>query len=756
MSDMSTIALLVLLFVLLMLLLKKRGRKKQTDDVVTLKSKKVRLVDRIDYKRAFLRLQKVPLLRRYMHNLCNIFESYFPDDKDSVHRMSVLVLLGSSSCSVLVFLICILVSPSFYTMLCSFVIIFIINKEIIDGVTDRLDKIIIEQLDNFIELLQFNYAQSKMIDEALHDSICGKNRVLEKHAKSILDVLNADDLDGALSVYLQNVHNAFLKELMCICVVVHEYGDTIRDGESCFLRNLVKLKNKLGLELNNMALTKNAFVLHTFLTIPPIFCSIFLISWGTKTIPELEPYLNSFYGFMVKILVPIASLVVYFIIKRLKSRGDVDLSDHQLLNTIVNIPIVRNLLVRYYDNNYGRKIITDKMLKKVGSKLTTYTLMVKRILFAVCGMLVTFCIIVGLNYSTRYRIRNEIVGDSSKTSAASEEVSVEMLMLIRAYTDQYLSVDILKLYKEETDTVVTEYNAVVRQWLQQIIEQDLLTNSIEISDKQALMAAQQYNTEHANTTRLYLAYLGTKDGQIREENEAMYEMGVEQLKILKDTASQPKAIELSVLRNDIATDVVNNVINYNTACINWLHVLLTLISSMFFFQIPYLWITLNKSAMQQMMQNEVMQFQALILILSAEKRMSVDVILDWMLKFSVIFHSSLHKCVVEFPESEEQALKQLLADETFEPFQSLIRNLMMCDNVGIMQAFNSLEVTQNNYVESVKIKLKQRIQSNSQVSMLLIFFLFGFVIITNMAYPLSASATRQLNTTMGAMSEESE
>ena len=47
--------------------------------------------------------------------------------------------------SVLIFSICVVLSPSIYTMLCSFVVIYIVNKEIIDGVIDNLNGKIIEQ-----------------------------------------------------------------------------------------------------------------------------------------------------------------------------------------------------------------------------------------------------------------------------------------------------------------------------------------------------------------------------------------------------------------------------------------------------------------------------------------------------------------------------------------------------------------------------------------------------------------------------------
>lgn len=754
MSDYTIMGGAIVLVVLLLSLLQKRREKSKVKNIAILKDKKIHFWDRINYRAAFLKLQKIPLLKRYLYNLCKILESYFPGDKNSMQKVSVLILLGSSTASVLIFSICVVLSPSIYTMLCSFVVIYIVNKEIIDGVIDNLNGKIIEQLDNFVELLQFNYAQSHMIDESLHDSICGKNKIVEKHAKAILQILNADDMDSALSVYLKNTQNSFLKELTCICVVVSEYGDSVRNGESCMMHNIVKLKSRLGNELNNLRKIRYAFAAQVVLSIFPIFCSIALISWGTSTIPELEPYLNSFYGFTVRALVPVLTLVVYYVIKRLKSCGEVDLNEHTLLNNIAAFPIVHSILVRYYNNNYGKKIKMDKELKRVGSKLTTFTLAVKRFIFAVGGMALVFMIIVGINFSIKYRITHEIVGDSSKSSASPEEVSVEMLMLIRAYTDKYLSADVLGLYKKETGALTAEYNDSVQQWLKDRITTELTTNPVEITYAQALSAVKQYNTEHANTTKLYLAYFGSNDGSIREENDAMYAMAEEQLKTLLETAKKPSGIEISILRENIASDVAANIASYNTARLQWFHIFIVLMSSFITFQIPYIWLTLNRTATQQMMQNEVLQFQALILILSAEKRISVDVILDWMLKFSVVFRSSLHKCVVHFPESEEQAFEQLLEDETFEPFQSLVRNLMMCDNVGIAQAFSSLEVSQNNYIESIRISTEHRINTNSQLAMLLVIFMLGFVIMADTAYPLMASAQNSLTTTMNAMSDE--
>ena len=47
-----------------------------------------------------------------------------------------------------------------------------------------------------------------------------------------------------------------------------------------------------------------------------------------------------------------------------------------------------------------------------------------------------------------------------------------------------------------------------------------------------------------------------------------------------------------------------------------------------------------------------------------------------------------------------------------------------------------------------------RSNTNSQLAMLLVIFILGFVIMADTAYPLMASAQNSLTTTMNAMSDE--
>lgn len=724
------------------------NRRKEQEKIGGIKKQRSGILTSDNYKNAYLKLQKVPLLRKYLFSVKSILESYFPGDIKTVHKYSVLTMLGVSCISIVAFATVMILVPTIYAFVCCLILIYVINKEVLDVIVNMLEKTIIQQLNNYVELLQFNFMQTGMIDEAIHDSIVGQNTIVEKHAREILKVLESDDLDRDLSNYLRNTNNPFLKELMCICVTVFLYGDTERDNESSFLYNIKKLKERLGLELENINDISYNFRFHTILTMPPIFLTIYLITWARGTISELEAYYNSFYGFLIKIFIPIVCLVAYFIIKRLKSRGSIDLGDHEFLTAVSNFPLVNRLLTRYYNTNYGKKLISEKMLKRTGSALTVYTLAVKRVLFSIAGFILTFILVIGMNVSTRYRITHEVVGVGSKSSAASEEMSIEMLLFIRAYTDYYLENNVFECYKDATGVSATTFDENLYTWLYTTMESNLLDNDIEISEEQAMAVIKQYNYEHKSSTKLYTAYLGTEDGAIRDDNDAMYELAVKQLVNLRNEAGTAGSLTVDVLRTSVATDVTNDVRDYYNAYLHWYYAILAIIVSIVAFQIPYFWIYLNKEATQQMMQNEVLQFQALILILSTEKQMAPDMILDWMLKFSVVFRRSIHKCVVHLPQDELVAMETLIKDEPFEPFQNLVRSLMMCDRVGVAQAFSSLDVDQKNYIESVQQRTKQRIASNASLSLMIVFGLYGLVMILVMVYPLMTESSGQLTSTM--------
>lgn len=92
------------------------------------------------------------------------------------------------------------------------------------------------------------------------------------------------------------------------------------------------------------------------------------------------------------------------------------------------------------------------------------------------------------------------------------------------------------------------------------------------------------------------------------------------------------------------------------------------------------------------MEEEVSQFQTIILMLMHMNRVHVEEILEWMETFSIHFKEPLQKCLSNFSSGSYEALEQLKTDVSFPPLIGLIDNLQLaCEDLGVERAFEELE-----------------------------------------------------------------
>ena len=754
MSDMMLITIIgsasVGLVLLFLIYKYKYADAADSSSIFTVKKKHVH---KNNYDKLYQNLENMFGVKGYTRRIRSIFEVYFPGDERLVKELTVKMVIGMFTLLVLSLIIVLLLKPTIYMLFCVLVLVYVLSDQLVRYIITTNESRLLMELDNFVELLQFNYLQNSMIDEALHDCMIGKNKLVERHAQKILDVIQADDLEDALYVYNTTVNNNFLKELMCICVIVFQYGDSEVNGQSAFLDNLKRLKDRIGSSAVESAEIKYNFAWLPILCILPLFAVQFLEDWAIKMIPSLEAYFKGYYGFIVTIACAIISIVSYLWINVLREDGMVDLSDHAFLQWLSDIPFVHNRLVTYYNNNYGKELQTSNLLRQLGSRLTVYTLAIKRVLFAVIAFALCLTSVVGFNVYTKYHIRTQVTGTGSKSSAASEEESVVMMLLSKGYTTKYVEEDIIALYNEENGTNVHTMTPDVKQYLRDLVTADLKVGNVEISNEDAMVVIKQYNTEYASSTTLYTAYLGSNDGTIRDYDETMVAMANKQLQGFITTAESPNPLSLTVFETSVVDDVVDAVTNYENAYLHWYHTLLCVVVSCIAFMVPYLWLLYNKRSMQFQLQSEVMQFQALIMILMPVKGMSAQTILDWMLIFSKVFHQSLHTCSIKITAAEEKAFNDLIAAEPFEPFRDLIRKLQMCDKVGVANAFATIGVTRNNYAEKSKQESKFRVTSNTALALMVVVVPTVCIFALFMAIPFLLESFGQLNTTLYEMTQ---
>ena len=103
------------------------------------------------------------------------------------------------------------------------------------------------------------------------------------------------------------------------------------------------------------------------------------------------------------------------------------------------------------------------------------------------------------------------------------------------------------------------------------------------------------------------------------------------------------------------------------------------------------------------MDDEVMQFQTIILMLMYIERVSVEYILEWLTRFSSIFREPLQRCLNNYESGAYEALEQLKDEVTFKPFIRIVESLQSAvENVKITDAFDELETERAFFQEKRK------------------------------------------------------
>ena len=599
----------------------------------------------------YKKLENTPVLNAYTRRIRNALEISMPGDSKNVVDTTVKIVLAVVMVLFLLTAGAIVANVSLYTVVCIIITAYVFSEQLLQNQLNKNETILLTQLDKFLDQLQFHFLQSRMVDEALHDAINGRNKVVELHARKILKIVQSDDMDGDVALYNASVSNKYLKELCMICVSTFTYGDTKENNCSVFLENIKRLKERLGNEMTTRADTQHRFRGQTLVCIIPIYAIQPLMSWGISNIPELESYFNGYYAIVSMLVCTIVAIGTYLWVNQLKLDGMPDLSEHKFLHFLTTIKPVRSFLNRYYNENYGKRMKISKMLKQLGSKLTVYTLAMKRALFAVLSILFMISFFIGSNMYTKNHIRTLITGSCRQSNAADEEETLTMMLMVRGLTDYYLDeVDVISLYNSESGSHASTVNKDVKTWLTTRIENDIKTGGLyTLTEEQKMETVLQFNSEHASSTKMYTAYLGSLEGPIREDDPAMYDMGLKQLEEISLASMEENPLSIELFTQYVASDVAERIADYKNAYFKWWYWLVIIVIAIVAFWLPYFWLIMNRSNSQQILESEVMQFMSTILVLKPVKAMSVQILLEWMLNFAVVFRRGLNHCIVNLP-----------------------------------------------------------------------------------------------------------
>lgn len=143
----------------------------------------------------------------------------------------------------------------------------------------------------------------------------------------------------------------------------------------------------------------------------------------------------------------------------------------------------------------------------------------------------------------------------------------------------------------------------------------------------------------------------------------------------------------------------------------WFELLISLVFAGIGYMAP-IWMLMFQAKMRQLdMEDEVMQFQTIILMLMKIERVNVEMILEWLERYANIFKEPITKCVNNYGAGAWEALEELKNDVSFMQFIRIIESLQAAvEKIPIREAFDELD-TERDYYQAKRKESNERLIS---------------------------------------------
>ena len=160
-----------------------------------------------------------------------------------------------------------------------------------------------------------------------------------------------------------------------------------------------------------------------------------------------------------------------------------------------------------------------------------------------------------------------------------------------------------------------------------------------------------------------------------------------------------------------AERVLGKIKTVNSETMKWFEVLLSMVFAIIAYNVP-IWLLIFQAKMRQIeMEDEVMQFQTIILMLMKIERVNVEIILEWLERYANIFKEPISKCVNNYESGPWEALEQLKEDVSYQEFIRIVESLQAAvEKIPIADAFDELD-TERDYYQAKRRESNERLIS---------------------------------------------
>ncbi len=191
----------------------------------------------------------------------------------------------------------------------------------------------------------------------------------------------------------------------------------------------------------------------------------------------------------------------------------------------------------------------------------------------------------------------------------------------------------------------------------------------------------------------------------------------------------------------------------NSEYLQWFEILLAFVFAMIGYM-SQIWILMFQAKMRQLeMEDEVMQFQTIILMLMRIERVNVEIILEWLERYSNIFKSQITRCVNNYEAGAWEALEELKNEISYMPLIRIVESMQAAvEKIPIRDAFDELDSEREYYRDKRKESNERLISRKGMIGKVIGFAPMVCLFVGYLIVPLVFIGLTSMSSTMGSMS----
>lgn len=147
-----------------------------------------------------------------------------------------------------------------------------------------------------------------------------------------------------------------------------------------------------------------------------------------------------------------------------------------------------------------------------------------------------------------------------------------------------------------------------------------------------------------------------------------------------------------------------------------------------------------------------MQFQTIILMLMKIERVNVEMILEWLERYSNIFREPISRCVNNYESGAWEALEELKNEINFEQMIRIVEGLQSAvEKIPITEAFDELDNEREYYQEKRKDSNEKLIKRKGSIGKAIGFTPMVGLFVGYLIVPLVVIGLISMTSSMSAM-----